>query len=273
MSHYGVDVSSNNPHPIDWAAAFAALSAMGGGGRPFVIVKATQGPRYVNPDFAADVAGARAAGFAVGAYLMDEGSADPAAEQLAFERVAAGLPEGMDDELPDGLLALPYADHVLRLFTQDPGGLIYLNQAQITGGEQPPDAPLWLAEYNGQPGVTRWPAAMHQYSDLGRVAGIGGAVDLDFWCGSEEAFAAFFGLAAPAIATEEEDMANVQVVEADNGLYVVNWDAGTKFWIPTGPDGSVIMAKLGQTGTPPAVSAAQLDQLNWVNPAAAHPKV
>ena len=54
----GIDVASHqhpDNAPIDWAAVAAA-------GWAFVIVKATEGVGYVNPFFAQDVAGARAAG-------------------------------------------------------------------------------------------------------------------------------------------------------------------------------------------------------------------
>ena len=58
-----IDLSSNNPHPID----FNAVKASGVTG---VIVKATEGTGYTNPFYAQDMAGARAAGLDVAAYHL-----------------------------------------------------------------------------------------------------------------------------------------------------------------------------------------------------------
>lgn len=59
-----LDVSSNNPHPINWRAVKAS-------GVAAVIVKITEGGgahSYINPCAAQDIAGARAAGLPVAAY-------------------------------------------------------------------------------------------------------------------------------------------------------------------------------------------------------------
>jgi lysozyme len=57
---YGIDVSDHQGQ-IKWGAV--ARSDMS-----FVLIKATEGSTYVDPDFAADLAGARSAGLLVGAY-------------------------------------------------------------------------------------------------------------------------------------------------------------------------------------------------------------
>ena len=50
-----------NNAPVNWAAVKAA-------GISFAFVKSTESTGYVNPYYARDVAGARAAGVVVGAY-------------------------------------------------------------------------------------------------------------------------------------------------------------------------------------------------------------
>lgn len=190
--HYGIDISSAQPHPINWAAAFAALSALGGGGQPYVIVKATQGTGYINPFFAGDIAAARAAGFAVAAYLFDQGNLDPAAEEAFFRATAGTLPQWDDDETPAG--SGNYATHCQVLVAQDTAAGVYLNQSEENAGF-PHGAAVWEANYNGQPGVTHLAGVLnHQYSDAGQVAGIAGPVDMNFWTGTEAQFAAWFHL-------------------------------------------------------------------------------
>jgi hypothetical protein len=193
--HFGIDVSSNN-HPnnvaIDWMAAYNDLKSRGGGAQPFVIVKATQGTGYVNPFFNQDVAAAKAAGFAIGAYLMDQGNDDVAAEEAMFKRVAGPIPQFNDDELPMGSTA--YAQHCSQLVAQNPAALDYLNQNEENNGF-PPGAGYWEANYNNAPGITNKPALMHQFSNVGQVAGIQGDVDLNAWLGSEQQFANAFAYA------------------------------------------------------------------------------
>ena len=190
--HFGVDVSSNNAHPIDWRAAFIDLATRGAGAQPFAIIKVDQGTGYVNPFEPADLAQARLEGFALAGYLMDEGTADPTAEQALYTRLVGALPQTDDDELPDGLSTSDYITHLDALIRQNPAALQYLNQSEVQEGYHVA-AGLWLAQYNGQPGVTRWPCLMHQYDDNGTVAGIGNPVDMNAWCGTEEQFGWFFG--------------------------------------------------------------------------------
>ena len=115
MTHYGVDVSSNNPHPINWTAVHSYLSELGGGAQPFAIVKINQGNGYVNPDAATDIAQARAAGFAVAGYNMTQGDQDASSQQVAYTRVAAGIPETFDVELPNGASTQAYIAQTLSL--------------------------------------------------------------------------------------------------------------------------------------------------------------
>ena len=224
--HYGIDVSSNNAHPIDYAAAVAALRQMGNGAQPFVIVKATQGSWYVNPDFAADVAGFKAAGAAVGAYLMDEGNADVATEEAFYRRVAGPIPQYDDDELPMG--NSDYVAHCAALVAQNPKASDYLNQSEEDEGF-PPGAGIWEANYNNQPGVTHRPGVLiHQYSDVGRVAGIQGDVDLNVFLGTETQFAEMFAYVKgdPSVPTLNAPIVDVVMRPQNDGYWLIAQDGG-----------------------------------------------
>ena len=202
--HFGVDVSSNNPHPINYKAVADRLRELGGGAQPFVIIKATQGTGYVNPDFSEDVAGFRAQGCAIGAYLMDEGTAGVAEEEAAFRRVAGGLPQFDDDELPMGNAA--YAQHCADLLAQNPNAMDYLNQAEEAGGYPQGGGPDWEANYNKTPGRVRNPRArLHQYDDAGRINGAEGNWDLNAWLGTEDEFAQMFHLTAASAPSAPEE--------------------------------------------------------------------
>lgn len=239
--HYGVDVSSNNPHPMAWPAIIAHLRALGGGAQPFVIVKIIQGTGYVNPDQAIDIAAARAAGAAVAGYLMDEGNANVAAEEALFQRTTS-LPQTDDIELPEGLTVAQYIAHSHDLVNIHPNELSYLNQSEEAEGF-PNGEGLWLAEFNKQPGVTKYPCWMQQYDNEGTIPGAAGIFDMDVWCGSEAQFAAFFQIAPPAPTPPQEEADDMitglvsfngsdhQVQRNASGVIAHFWrgDGGTKW--------------------------------------------
>jgi len=192
--HYGTDLSDNQDlGAIDWAAAYADLAARGGGDRPFVMLKVIQGLGIVTPNLQVVLAAIRAAGFAVGGYLMDEGTADPVAEQAKYTALVGALPEADDDELPEGLSTSEYIAHLATLIAANPAALQYLDVAEYQEGFHIA-AGLWLAQWNGLPGVTSYPCLMHQFSDGGPVDGIPSDVDLDVWLGSEAQFESFFAV-------------------------------------------------------------------------------
>lgn len=192
--HFGIDVSSNNIHPLNASALASWLHQCGQGAQPFAIVKITQGTGYVNPDAVGDLAMLRGAGFALAGYLMDEGNADVVAEEALYRKVAGVLPQTNDIELPDGLSPVQYAAHVAELVAQDPGALDYLNQSEVAE-DIPTASGLWLAQYNGAAGSVAYPSVIHQFSDNATIPGCAGQFDLDAWLGSETQFATFFGLA------------------------------------------------------------------------------
>ena len=167
---FGVDVSSNNPHPINWPALFSALKGAGLGATPLAIVKISQGTGYVNPDAGEDLAVAKAAGFVVGGYLMDQGNADPAAEEAIFRAHISGVPQFDDDELPEGLSTGAYIAHLESLVAQDPAAPQYLNQSEEGAGYRPgreSGRPT-----TGRPGVVhRTGVLIHQYTSSATVPG------------------------------------------------------------------------------------------------------
>jgi hypothetical protein len=236
VSHFGVDVSSNNPHPIAWAALFTYLEGLGGD-KPFAIVKISQGTGYVNPDASADIAAARAAGFVVGGYLMDQGNADPASEEALFRANAEGVPQFDDDELPEGLSTSAYIAHLQSLVAVADVPQ-YLNQSEEDEGF-PAGEGLWEANYNNQPGVThRAGVLIHQYTSSATVPDAAGQFDLNCWTGSEVEFEQFFGLTPPtsggAMALSPSSTHNGQkhVAQATVGYL---WH---KYWT-VGPQGQI----------------------------------
>lgn len=240
--HFGVDVSSNNPHPLDYAAVVAYLRQLGGGAQPFVVVKVCQGTGYVNPYAQGDVAGFRAAGAAVAGYLMDEGAADVSAEEATYRQVAGVLPQTDDDELPDGLSPAAYADHCRRLVAENPAAADYLNQSEVAGGF-PVGGGLWLAQYNGDPGVTAYPCLIHQYSDAGQIPGVAGDFDLNAWTGSEAQFSAFFS-GAPSfvpVPTIAGRILDLFTLSSDTNPAIYGCDGRVK-WLLSGPQAAVCRA-------------------------------
>lgn len=192
MSHFGVDVSSNNAHPLAIAEIEAWLKQLGGGGQPFAIVKVNEGNYYTNPYAQVDIAAFKAAGFAVGGYLMDAGSSDPASEEALYNRIAAGVPQFDDDELPDGMGTAEYIAHLNGLIAQHPA-VQYLNQSEAASGYNE-SIGLWLAQYNNDPGVTAYPCLIHQYNSAGQIPGAVGNFDMNYFAGSEAEFDAVFSV-------------------------------------------------------------------------------
>lgn len=193
MAHYGVDVSSNNPHPINWQAVSTYLKELGNGDQPFVFVKINQGTEYVNPYAASDVAAAKAAGFAVGGYLMSEGGEDPSAQQQVYRSVVGSLPEAFDTELPGNDSVAQYIAETEQLLALNPAALDYLNQSEVSEGF-PNGSGLWLADYNNDPNSAAFPNLIHQYQNQGTIIGASGLWDLNVWNGTEAQFNSFFGL-------------------------------------------------------------------------------
>lgn len=179
-----IDISSWQ-HPNNTAIDFRKVAASGVHG---VVIKATQGTWYTNPDFADDAADADQAGLLVGAYHFAEpGRSTPDDQALYFHSVIAGHELGLgvwlDLEETGGLMW-----HDLQAWAetwvngmdtpQTPSGL-YVNMTyatSLTGTSQ--FRRLWLANPSNAPGT--FSPVMVQTGQA-EIPGITGAVDVDEW--------------------------------------------------------------------------------------------
>lgn len=187
----GIDVS-HWQGAIDWPR-------VADDGVAFAFIKATEGGDYVDPAFAANWAGAAQAGVMRGAYHFYRPQTDAAAQAEHFLRTvqlrAGDLPPVLDVEVTDGRSASAIAagvrtwlETVERATGRRP--IVYTRAGfwnQVGGGFGA--YPLWVAHYGvASPAIpadwARW--TFWQHSDTGRVAGIGGDVDLDWFTGGWE---------------------------------------------------------------------------------------
>lgn len=175
-----LDLSSNNPHPIDYAAVRAA-------GVTGVIVKATEGTTYINPFYGQDVAGFQAVGVPVIAYHFAS-FGDVTAEVTHFKSVAGPLAKVLDSETS--------TDEVWQWDFLGALGLSLderMNYGSSSTLSKTVPALLWVADYDAQPG---W-GECWQFTNTGTVAGVNGAVDLSEWTGSQADFDTLFAIVPP----------------------------------------------------------------------------
>jgi len=184
----GIDVSHWQGR-IDWAR-------VADDGIAFAYIKATEGGDYVDPQFVANWDGAARAGVMRGAYHFYRPQTDAAAQAQQFLRTvgahAGDLPPVLDVEVTDGRSAAAIAAGVrtwLETVERATGvrPILYTRAGfwnQVGGGFG--GYPLWVAHYGvAQPAIPadwdRW--TIWQHSDAGRVAGITGNVDLNWFAG------------------------------------------------------------------------------------------
>lgn len=186
----GVDVSK-----YQGTVDFGKLKAAG---MAYVFVKATEGITGVDPDYARNVAAARAAGLVVGSYHFYETNDDPSAQFGNVRQHAdvkpGDLPPVVDIEVLAGNSRPDLADDLKSFLAQMEqaygarpilySGVSFANEYLTGFGTYP----LWVAEYTSAsaPKVpTGWTAwTFWQYSQSGTVAGVQGAVDLDRFNGT-----------------------------------------------------------------------------------------
>jgi lysozyme len=197
MTNYlqGIDVSHYNGH-IDWANVLADPAAP-----KFVYMKATQGDTFVDPQYAAYRAGAKAEGLLCGAYHFFAPD-KPVKDQVdSFVKVVGSV----KDELPPmldieqaGLAPQQYLEAITAWLLQV-GDLLSCTPAIYTSASEwktnlhnlPfPHSRLWVSHYTANPqpalppdaaGYTFW-----QYSQSGTVSGIDGHVDMSRYPGTPE---------------------------------------------------------------------------------------
>lgn len=188
----GIDVSYYQGD-IDWPAVAAD-------GITFAWVRVSHSTQFFDPQFDANLAGARAAGIHTGVYQYFEPGEDPIA-QADFLLDAMGplqpgdMPPMIDVESADTVAPGPYADAIrawldrVEEVTGVPPiiytGYYYWNDN--VGTDEFIDHPLWVANYN--PGCPLIPDywgtwAFHQYCACESIAGISGDVDGDTFNGN-----------------------------------------------------------------------------------------
>ncbi len=180
----GPDVSSNQPHPIDWHQVRAA-------GHTFAVVKATEGSGYSNPYFVQDVQGARAAGLIVWPYHW-VGLGDGAAQgnhAVSVIRQVFGPGDlvwldyeqaGVTHQILDGTrTTIEGAGFRTGTYTYPD----FWSRVGDPGCRGCGDRPLWWADYNpahNRPAPAPWSQVALRQTDGTSVSvpGIGGLSDM-----------------------------------------------------------------------------------------------
>jgi lysozyme len=198
----GIDVSKWQG-TVDWTSVQQS-------GVAFAFVRATYGSSEVDSSFSENWQATKDAGIIRGAYHFFL-AADDATEQAEFFMRTVGslgpddLPPVLDVESGGGVSS-NLADSIQTWLTTVAQGLgrtpiIYTAPSfwneNLTSGFG--NYPLWVAEYgvstpiavNGWTDWTFW-----QYSSTGKVGGVSGEVDLDYFNGTQEALTAFIATSA-----------------------------------------------------------------------------
>jgi GH25 family lysozyme M1 (1,4-beta-N-acetylmuramidase) len=185
----GIDVSRHQG-AIDWQAVARS-------GVRCAWVKATEGRDYVDPRFAANLSGARAAGLAVGAYHFARPSSAPEQQAEHFLRTVGevrpgDLPPALDLEVGGFADPVGWAVAFLEAVERRVGRAVlytYHSYWQVTLRRDQRLArwPLWIARYGADPGI----GLVWQYTSNGSVPGIAGRVDRNWFRGDEQAFRRF----------------------------------------------------------------------------------
>ncbi len=199
MANYlnGIDVSHWNG-TVDWAQVAQS-------GVQYAFAKATDGTQTTDSQFAANWVGMKSAGLLRGASAFYEMSQDPQAQAENFCKTvtleSGDLPPVVDIET--GTLAShaqmaqslrAFIDAVKAHYGLDP--IIYTSPGYWNAyfNDSFADCPLWVAEYgvSAPKPVTGWGYwTFWQHSQSGRVPGVNGDVDLDYFNGSMDQLKAF----------------------------------------------------------------------------------
>lgn len=203
MSLQGIDTSK-------WQAGLpdATIKA------DFIILKATEGVGYVDPDCAASYAEAKAAGKLLGVYHFGrfDGNTPEAEAQFFYDNIKGYIGEAIcvldlevDPATPD------LAKRFLDTFYQLSGvhALIYLSLSRVNSADWSPvsvDYALWVARYwdmatdvnydmtnAGPVPDANWANgyAMWQWTSTGRLDGYGGNLDCSIFYGDRYGWEAF----------------------------------------------------------------------------------
>lgn len=197
-----IDLSHNNPEPIDFAALYAD-------GVRMVIHKATQGIGFVDPLYATRRVRALAAGMKWEAYHFADATS-PTAQADHFLAVAGldGAMRGAVDVEPNkgSTVGFGQADFLVSLIDQRRGtqclrytGAGFLVPAAIPLTRKFRDGPLWWAKYGPMPtrqglsplGIDPANLVLWQETSTAQRNGAKGQVDESYWLGTAAELAAY----------------------------------------------------------------------------------
>lgn len=195
----GIDVS-NHQGAIDWARVAADDVA-------FAIIKATEGGDFVDKSFARNLAAARAAGIAVGAYhffTFCRPGADQARNFIAtVPNDGPLLPPVVDIEFggncPERPLPARFATELAAFLGPVEAAfgkqaVVYMIDDAVNAyGHVVPERRHWVRSLAIHPGHEDW--IYWQYHNKGRIDGIEGNVDLDVLQGEATTLTALGGRA------------------------------------------------------------------------------
>jgi lysozyme len=184
----GIDLSHHNGE-VNWGKLSTG----------FVYLKATEGEGFTDHKFADNWAGAQSRTIPVGAYHFFDPAQDAGIQAEHFCKVLDSvkgkrLPPVLDIEKTGGVAQAliltkvrKWLDIVEKHTGQKP--MIYTGSAfakQIRLGKAFKDHPLWIAHYRVEkPPISGWTAwTIWQYNDQGKVAGVPGHVDMNWYNGT-----------------------------------------------------------------------------------------
>ena len=177
----------------------------------FVIIKATQGTGYTNPDYARSYAQAKAAGKCLGVYHYAEGGSPTAEADYFLKQVGSRVGEcvlALDWEgeqngafgVNDFSWCKAWLDRVASKTGVNP--LLYTSQSVMGRFNGIGNYGLWVAQYADMNATgyqaTPWnegayDCAIRQYSSCGRLNGYGGNLDLNKFYGDKAAWNKYAG--------------------------------------------------------------------------------
>ncbi len=202
----GPDVSHYQSE-IDWAEVKSS-------GASFAFMKATEGHTFVDPTFATNWAGSRAAGIAVrGAYHFGHPGSDATAQAEFFVKTVGVVGPGdvvvldieeSDSVSPSAVAAwcTSFLEQVTELTALPASRVVVYTGAWFwdpqAGGASMGEHPLWVSGYTAEPpmpnGWDNW--TFWQFTDRLPVPGVPGSGTSDYsvFAGDEAALEAFAGL-------------------------------------------------------------------------------
>ena len=185
----GVDVS-HYQGVVNWSVVAEEID--------FVFIKATEGEKYVDPRFHANMGGAKQGSLQFAPYHFYLPNEDPAAQAKHFidqiKDYQFSLPPVLDIEVAPTQDEASFHQNIktwLQLVADSSGctPIIYSNKSfwQRYLKQHFSHYPLWISDYTTDPeSIENMAWLFWQYSQQGQVDGIGGPVDKSIFKGSVE---------------------------------------------------------------------------------------